>query len=214
MALARRSGKVRLSAPERRSAIVQAAIRLFADKGFRGTTTRELAEAAGVTEPVLYQHFATKKDLYTAIIESVCNMEQEAKDSRLEAAEQSGDDRGFFLRLGELILDWHRRHADIIRLLLYSGLGRHELADLFFERHVAVYYRMLSGYLRERIARGAFRNLDPYLAARGFTGMMAHQALAEVIFGDRRLARVRKKLIRTMVDIFLEGVTEERTRCE
>jgi AcrR family transcriptional regulator len=210
MAAPSRARKPRLSAAERRSAIVAAAIRLFADKGFKGTTTRELAKAAGVTEPVLYQHFATKKDLYTAIIESVCNMEQEAKDPRLEAAEQAGDDRAFFLRLGELILDWHRHHADIIRLLLYSGLGRHELADLFFERHVAVYYRMLTGYLRRRIEARAFRKLDPYLAARGFTGMIAHQALAEVIFGDRRLARTRKKLIRTMVDIFLEGLSEER----
>lgn len=207
----RRSRKTRLPAPERRSAIVQAAIRLFAEKGFKGTTTRELAAAAGVTEPVLYQHFATKQDLYTAIIESVCRMEQEARDATLEAAQRAGDDREFFSRLGELILDWHRRHAEIVRLLLHSGLGRHELADLFFERHVAVYYRMLTGYIETRIAAGAFRQLDPYLAARGFTGMIAHQALAEVIFGDRRLARRQKKLIGTIVDIFLKGISQERT---
>ena len=209
MAASRRPRKMRLPAAERRTAIVEAAIRLFADKGFQGTTTRELAKAAGVTEPVLYRHFATKKDLYTAIIESVCEMEQEARDSRLEAAERIGDDRAFFLRLGELILNWHRRHADIIRLLLYSGLDRHELADLFFQRHVAVYYRMLTGYLRRRIEARAFRRLDPYLAARGFTGMVAHQALAEVIFGDRRLARNRKRFVQAMVDIFLNGLLEE-----
>lgn len=212
MAPARRSGKVRLPAAERRSAIVEAAIRLFAAKGFKGTTTRQLASAAGVTEPVLYQHFATKEDLYTAIIESVCRMEREATDARLEAAQRAGDDRAFFERLGELILEWHRRHADIIRLLLYSGLDHHELADLFFERHVAVYYRMLTRYMRERIAARAFRPIDPLLAARGFTGMLAHQALAEVIFGDRRLARARKKLIRTMVDIFLKGISEDQER--
>ncbi len=208
----RRSRKVRLSAAERRSAIVQAAVRLFAEKGFKGTTTRELALAAGVTEPVLYQHFATKEDLYTAIIESVCRMEQQARDSRLEAARAAGDDARFLRRLGELIFDWHRRHAEIVRLLLHSGLDRHELADLFFERHVAVYYRMLTGYMEQRIAARAFRQLDPYLAARGFTGMIAHQALAEVIFGDRRLARRKKKLIETIVNIFLEGISQERTR--
>ena len=59
-----------MKSDERRDAIVHSAIHLFAEKGFRGATTRELAAAAGVTEPVLYQHFRTKSDLYSAIIEA------------------------------------------------------------------------------------------------------------------------------------------------
>ncbi len=62
--------KVRMKSEERRAAIVRSAIHLFAEKGFRGTTTRELAAAAGITEPVLYQHFRAKSDLYSAIIEA------------------------------------------------------------------------------------------------------------------------------------------------
>src|SRR5437764_12689967 len=60
---------MRMKSEERRAGIIAAAVRLFAEKGFRGTTTRELASAIGVTEPVLYQHFGTKRDLYAAIIE-------------------------------------------------------------------------------------------------------------------------------------------------
>ncbi|MFM9597624.1 TetR/AcrR family transcriptional regulator, partial [Streptomyces scabiei] len=60
--------QIRLSRAERRAAIIEAAIELFSEKGFRGTTTRELAQAVGVSEPVLYQHFATKKELYIAIL--------------------------------------------------------------------------------------------------------------------------------------------------
>ena len=59
----------RLSSQARRAAILDAAVRLFSEKGFRGVTTRELAAAVGVSEPVLYQHFETKRDLYHAIIE-------------------------------------------------------------------------------------------------------------------------------------------------
>ena len=54
---------------DRRAAIVSAAISLFSEKGFSGTTTRELAARVHVTEPVLYQHFRAKRDLYRAIIE-------------------------------------------------------------------------------------------------------------------------------------------------
>jgi AcrR family transcriptional regulator len=208
--MARPLAKPRLSAAERRAAIVQAAIRLFAEKGFEGTTTRELAAAAGVTEPVLYQHFATKRDLYTAIIESTCEVEQKSSDAELEAARRAADDRKFFRRLAELVLDWHRRNADIVRLLLFSGLGHHELADLFFQRQVAVYYDMLTGYIRERVRAGAFRRVDPYLAARAFTGMVAHQALAMVIFHDRTIEQAQNKLIRTLVAIFLNGIAPER----
>jgi len=210
--MARPAARPRLSAAQRRAAIVRAAIRLFAEKGFEGTTTRELAAAAGVTEPVLYQHFATKRDLYTAIIESTCEVEQKSSDAELEAARHAGDDRKFFTRLAELVLDWHRRHADVVRLLLFSGLGHHELADLFFQRQVAVYYDMLTGYIKERARAGAFRRIDPYLAARGFTGMVAHQGLAMVIFGDRTLEKAQQKLVRTVVAIFLNGIAQERPK--
>jgi AcrR family transcriptional regulator len=57
----------RLSAQERRKAIVQAVKKVFAAKGFDGATTRELAEAAGVSEALLYKHFPSKVSLYKAM---------------------------------------------------------------------------------------------------------------------------------------------------
>jgi AcrR family transcriptional regulator len=59
----------RLAAAERRDALVDAALRVFGDGSYHGTTTAELARAAGVSEPVLYRHFASKRDLYLACIE-------------------------------------------------------------------------------------------------------------------------------------------------
>lgn len=59
----------RLPGAERRAAILRAALPLFAAHGFSGTTTRDLARAAGVTEPVLYRHFPSKGDLFEAVLE-------------------------------------------------------------------------------------------------------------------------------------------------
>jgi AcrR family transcriptional regulator len=61
---------IRLPTAERRDSIVAAAVPLFARKGFAGTTTREIAEAAGVSEALVFKHFATKTALYDAILES------------------------------------------------------------------------------------------------------------------------------------------------
>jgi AcrR family transcriptional regulator len=58
----------RLTGDERRIAIVQAATQVFANNGFHGTTTRELAKAAGVSEALLYKHFPSKESLFSAML--------------------------------------------------------------------------------------------------------------------------------------------------
>ncbi|MDX2224207.1 MAG: helix-turn-helix domain-containing protein [Rhodospirillaceae bacterium] len=61
--------RLRLDPEERRRRIIEAAVPLFAGKGFSGTTTKELAEAAGVSEGLLFRYFATKSALYGAILD-------------------------------------------------------------------------------------------------------------------------------------------------
>jgi AcrR family transcriptional regulator len=63
------STSTRLPAAERRQAIVDTALRVFSEGSYRGTTTAEIAREAGVSEPILYRHFASKRDLYLAAIE-------------------------------------------------------------------------------------------------------------------------------------------------
>src|SRR5438067_1640194 len=79
----------KLTGEERRAAIIQAVRHLFADKGFNGTTTRELAEAAGVSEALLYRHFPTKEALFEAIQQSFCDDQSRARFERLNALEPS-----------------------------------------------------------------------------------------------------------------------------
>jgi AcrR family transcriptional regulator len=71
----------RLSSEERRESILQAARAVFAENGFRGTTTRALAEAAGVSEALLFQHFPTKEAIYAAM-QSAFFGDQEAEVNR------------------------------------------------------------------------------------------------------------------------------------
>src|SRR5262249_16826710 len=79
----------KLSSEERRAAIVKAVRRLFAEKGFDGTTTRELAAAAGVSEALLFKHFPNKEALYTAMQLSCLNEEDRGRYERLTTLEPS-----------------------------------------------------------------------------------------------------------------------------
>ena len=61
--------RTRLSAPERRQAVLETACRIFSTGSYRGTTTAEIAHQAGVSEPILYRHFSSKRELYLACLE-------------------------------------------------------------------------------------------------------------------------------------------------
>jgi AcrR family transcriptional regulator len=75
----------RLPAAERRLALIETAIRVFSDGSYRGTTTSEIARAAGVSEPILYRHFASKRDLYLAALDHVWSKMRAEWESALGA---------------------------------------------------------------------------------------------------------------------------------
>lgn len=62
---------VRMAAADRRRHLIETAIRAFSEGSYRGTTTAEIARAAGVSEPILYRHFASKRELYLAALDHV-----------------------------------------------------------------------------------------------------------------------------------------------
>jgi AcrR family transcriptional regulator len=78
----------RLPADQRRAAILAAVRRVFAERGFHGTTTRALAAAAGVSEALLFKHFPDKEALFSAMQLACCSQDMDRCD-RLEALEPS-----------------------------------------------------------------------------------------------------------------------------
>lgn len=76
----------RMAAAERRQHLIETAIRLFTDGSYHGTTTAEIARSAGVSEPILYRHFASKRDLYLAALEHVWAKTREGWERKLEGA--------------------------------------------------------------------------------------------------------------------------------
>lgn len=192
----------RLSAPERRDAILQSAIHLFAQNGFRGTTTRELAQAVGVSEPVLYQHFPSKSDLYKAIIE---NLMEKVQGMNLDEQNLSIDQ--FLPRLAGEILDFYAKNADYIRILIFSGLEGHELSRMFHERHACHVFEAMGQAMERRIADGSLRaDLDPQLTARAFAMMIGDVGLKRILVPNAESAGEQTRLVHQMVNIFLNGI--------
>src|SRR5213592_1288314 len=86
-----------MAAADRRLYLVETAIRLFTDGSYRGTTTAEIARAAGVSEPILYRHFASKRELYLAALDHLWG---DARASWEQALATTADVRGAFQAMG------------------------------------------------------------------------------------------------------------------
>ncbi len=198
--------KQRLSGAERRAAIVNAAVDLFSQRGFRGTTTRELASAVGVSEPVLYQHFATKRDLYTAIVDQLIEESTAAFQNSRDALGADCDDRTFFQWLGKTILTWHATRTKHARLLYFAALEGHELADLWHDKAITTFTCFVEEYVSRRIAAGAFSDTNPRLAARAFTGAIAHYGLSRTLFRCNDLELSQEEVVSSFVDLYLYGI--------
>ena len=76
----------RMAGEERRLQILSVAVSLFSERGFRGTTTKEIAQAAGVSEAMVFRHFATKEELYAAILDH-----KACASGKFETAEMAAD---------------------------------------------------------------------------------------------------------------------------
>lgn len=76
----------RLPAAQRKEQLLDTAVALFADHGYAGATTSDLAKAAGVTEPIIYRHFDSKKALFIAVIERTSELTMATWDRQLRTA--------------------------------------------------------------------------------------------------------------------------------
>ena len=200
-----RSQRVRTPRAERRRQIIEAAATLFSHKGFRGTTTREIAGAVGVSEAMLFKHFATKEELYTAIIEAKSHGWR-VLDTAVEAAERE-DDAEVLRALAREMIERIRADPTLMRLTYFSALEGHALSEIMFRSRVQQIDDFLSRYIAKRIAAGAFRSVDPLQAAWNFIGMVAYHLQLRELFGQkvpRHLTTARA--VEEMVALFLHGV--------
>ncbi|HEV2800874.1 MAG TPA: TetR/AcrR family transcriptional regulator [Pyrinomonadaceae bacterium] len=202
----------RMAGEDRRRQILQVAMRLFSQHGFRGTTTKEIAQAAGVSEAMVFRHFANKEELYTAIIDhKACADNFQRPCDIVPEAIARKDDRAVFNGLALAMMRHHEHDTEFLRLLTHSALEGHELAHMFWDRNVRGMYDFLSGYIRERQRDGAMRDIDPVIVVRGFLGMIIHHSLNNLLWDTRRslLNITNERAATEFTEILLRGIATD-----
>jgi AcrR family transcriptional regulator len=150
--------KRRMSAGNRKQAIVEATMPLFARKGYAGTTTKDLALAAGVSEPLLYKHFPSKEALYHQIQAFGCQ-DSDPVTQKLAGLEPSASTlvhlvyylmRTLVLGKPAGAIEWDTRHRLMLRSLLEDGV----FARLAYEGRFACYCSRMEVCLDTAIRAG------------------------------------------------------------
>jgi AcrR family transcriptional regulator len=185
---------------------------LFAHQGFKGTTTKEVAAKAGVTEALIFRHFPSKQELYWAVIQR--KMQDSSPNDRMrKRLNVRASDADILTGLAKDILERRAKDQTLSRLLLYSALENHRLSNRFFRAFISGYYELLAEYIEQRTREGVFRPFDPMLAARAFLGMIVYHSWAQELFGGKRYQRLSvQQVSRTLVDVWLQGMLQPVAR--
>jgi AcrR family transcriptional regulator len=195
----------RLSADERRRQLIDTATRLFARRGFSGTTTREIARAAGVNEAIIFRFFPHKDDLYAAILEQ--KSAEARTDDLIHALRDmaaADDDAGVIRTVVSQVVEHHRRDPEFLRLMLHSSLEGHSFARQYRERHFAPFLKFLCEYVRTRQQQGRFQAAPPEALVRAIIGIPAHHGLSEILMPEN--AASPDDVVDTYTTFILKGL--------
>jgi TetR/AcrR family transcriptional regulator len=198
---------------ERRQQLISVAMRLFSKKGFNGTTTKEIAEAAGVNQAILFRHFPTKDELYAAILEHKSNTSRTEKWlEELKVLADRRDDEALFRAVISRTLEHGRRDRDFTRLMLFSALEGHELAQSFRDKRVRPVFNFLCEYIALRQSEKAFRAIEPGVVVRALFGIPTYHSQVLTLFNCRLLSIKDEDAAMSFTRLILDGVCIDSAR--
>ncbi len=188
--------------PDLNSRILTAAQHLFAQQGFEKTTTRQLAEAAGVAEGTLFRHFETKKSILAAVVtqgwsEMLTDLLTELSDVASYKAVSKVMKRRM-LRLHE--------HGDMMRVCFMEAQYHPDLRDRIEADVISKMQSVVEAFIQTGIDRGVYRNLNPELVARIFLGMFMIAGFSQDTLTEARSPKDRTDMAEMLADIFLHGI--------
>jgi len=193
--------KTRASARDR---VLGAALQAFGEKGFDGTTTKEIAYSAGVNEVTLFRLFGSKKGLFSAVIS-----ERGPLGAVVDAiaSETKGNIDTQIAHNIRTVLQTLRAHKHLFMVLLGDAWRHPRTRTMIAESTVDKGLVLVTSFISAQMDAGRLRRADPVVTARALMGMVqAYFITTELLGGKRPTAEEDEKVIRGFVSLFLDGM--------
>jgi len=184
-----------------RPAILAAARRLFAQRGFAGTSMREIALAAGVSKAAIYHHFQDKRHLYRELLDAGIA----ALTAAMRRIPRDGPARAQLARIFLLHLEFAREHSDLLRMLVREQwrAGERRPVSAAIARHRQEEMALFAAVLQRGVAGGEFKPVDPALSAQALC------VVTDVLSAGYVLAAppvAAAEVAKSVMDVLLNGL--------
>ena len=188
-----------------RQAILDAALALFADKGYFGTSLRDVAGAVGVRESALYNYFPGKEALFEALLAADSALKNEQLAAIVDTP--SADSRELLERLATFVIDRfvQPRQQQLFRILMSDGMRLAREGRINLLERMGSSRQGLQALMRRLIDEGALRDEDPELLVMQFLGPLLFWRQLLAVGVNSALIRNRRAFARAHVEQFLNG---------
>ncbi|HCQ23142.1 MAG: TetR/AcrR family transcriptional regulator [Aphanizomenon sp.] len=186
-----------------RTRILQAAQRLFAAKGFEGTTTRDLAQIAGVAEGTLFRHFANKKAI---LVEVATSGWVDILTDLLTELSEMGSYKAVAQVMRRRMCNL-QKNADIMRVCFMEVQFHPDLRDRIQTEIIEKMTEVAEAFFQTAMDKGIYRQMDAKLGAKVFLGLFAIAGFSDhTLINPNASPQEMQKMAEGLADIFLNGV--------
>lgn len=188
---------------ETRTRILNAALKLFARQGYDGTTTRDLAERAGVAEGTLFRHFTNKKAI---LVEVATQGWIEILTDLLTELSEMGSYKAVAQVMRRRMLNMHQ-NADLLKVCFMEAQFHPDLRERIQTEVIEKMTDVAEAFFQTAMDQGIYRKMDPKLVARVFLGMFAIAGFSQdTIMSPNSSPAEMKAMAEGIAEIFLNGV--------
>ena len=186
-----------------RDRILQAALHLFARKGYDGTTTKDLANAANVAEGTLFRHFANKKAM---LIEVVTSGWVEILTDLLTELSEMGSYKAVAQVMRRRMLNMHK-NSSLLRVCFIEAQYHPELRERIQIEVITKMTDVAEAFFETAMEKGIYRPMNPKIVAQVFLGMFAIAGFSnQTILEPQASPQAIQEMAEGIADIFLNGV--------
>jgi AcrR family transcriptional regulator len=195
---------------ETQERILKAAQKLFAKRGYGGTTTRDLAQAAGVAEGTLFRHFENKKAI---LVEVATRGWMEILTDLLTALSEMGSYKAVAQVMRKRMLSFNA-NTDMMRVCFMEAQFHPDLRDRIQAEVIDKMTDVAEAFFQTGMDRGTYRKMNPRSAALIFLGMFTVAGFSKTTMngenGETNSPKDMQEMAETLADIFLNGVLVDR----
>lgn len=192
-------------AEARRTQILEAAIEVFAQKGYHKATIKDVARAAGVADGTIYNYFKNKNDLMVEMVKQMAEINQLFDQIGQIAGTTTLKDLLTFILQNRL--DILTQNITRVQAIIPQVITDADLRQVFFETLLRPTLGIVSGLMQSLIERGEVRSLPPTVAVQSAFSMLAGALVFHMLTNPS--AENNEEFVRYTVDIMLNGLKPE-----